>query len=149
AFSDPRFDVFMERMATTNTHRAECVVTAVSFDDTLIAGEIGFVNKDTYVSHVAAYDVTHARLSPGVLQFEDTIAACFDRGIKTIDLLAPSDPYKSQWASGSVDVYDFAVPLTAKGYVVAAVKSAWVQSALRAGVRILPQRLQQVVARVA
>lgn len=122
ALSSERFDKFMIRIATDTNTPEEVMVTSLVCNNRVASGEVGFICRERYVSHVAAYDIAYSDLSLGVLQMENTIEHCFDRGIKTFDLLAPSDPYKSQWASGAVTVTSFAHPLTLKGHLLLMLK---------------------------
>ncbi len=146
AFISTQFDAFMKRIVTAKNRSVHALVSAFSFDGQLVAGEIGFRHKSTYFSHVAAYDLNHARLSAGVLQFEDTIEHCIKCDIHTIDLLAPADPYKLEWATGTVRVDDVAIPLTAKGYVATVLRSGCVQTFMRKSARLLPDLLRGRIA---
>ena len=46
---------------------------------------------------------------------EETIQALMDRGFDTYDLLAPSDPYKHEWAARDTAVSDHALPVNLRG----------------------------------
>lgn len=146
AFSLHNFDAFMKCVTTTKTRSVGAMATVLSCDGQLVAGEIGFCHQKTYISHVAAYDLDYARFSPGVLQFEDTVERCFANGITTVDLLAPSDPYKLQWAKESVSVDDYAQAFTVKGYVTVALKSGRLRNVLRKVAGILPRSIRESVA---
>ncbi len=149
AFSRTEFDAFMNRVVAAKERSVNALVTAISFDEQLIAGEIGFRHKDTYFSHVAAYDLEYARLSAGVLQFEDTIEHCIQNKIHRIDLLAPSDPYKLDWATGTVRVDNLAIPCTPKGYVAVLVNSDMPQTLMRKCAKLLPKQLRETLTRAA
>jgi len=147
AFSTTQFDAFMRRAVTAQHRPVHALASAFSFDGQIVAGEIGFKNNDTYFSHVAAYDLDHARLSAGVLQFEDTIEHCIENNIRTIDMLAPADPYKVEWATGSVNVDDLALPLTVKGYVAVVLRSGWARAFMRRCANLLPKPVRTHLAR--
>ena len=150
AFASTQIDGFMGRAVAAKSRSISALVSAFSFDKQLVAGEIGFKNKTTYFSHIAAYDLDHARLSAGVLQFEDTIRHCIEHDIHTIDMLAPADPYKLEWATGAVGVDDLALPLTMKGYVAVTFRLGWARAWMQTCALLLPKIVRtHLVGRVA
>lgn len=75
----------------------------------------GFMHNGRYYTYMAAKNPGYDSYSPGRLHMEDLVRACSDRGLATVDFLLPAMPYKLTWATTSVEVQGFGVPLTARG----------------------------------
>lgn len=73
------------------------VLSRLTRDGELVAGEIGIVVGATYRSYLGAYDDAHAAHGVGALQLHATIGWCIDERLGQIDLMAPDDPYKRSW----------------------------------------------------
>ena len=106
AFADRRMLATLARVVAAA--ESGSVVSALTLDDRVIAGEIGFVQASRYVAYLGAYDQAFARHGVGRLQIFETISWCFENGIRTYDMLAPADPYKCELAPGAdpVSVHD-------------------------------------------
>lgn len=104
---------------------SSCVVSCLTLDGELVAGEVGFVSDDAYASYLGAYDVDQARLGVGTLQIIETVRWCYDNGIRTFDLLPPADDYKLQWTTPGChhEVADYVVPLHKLGSFGASILS--------------------------
>lgn len=89
------------------------VVSCLCLNGDLVAGEVGFVSGDTYLSYLGAYDPAHANLGVGTLQIMRTVGWCFEQGIRTVDLLPPADDYKLRWTTPDCqrEVADYILPL--------------------------------------
>ena len=90
----------------------------------------------------------HFSLGVGGVLAESTILNALERRYAAVDLLAPADPYKLEWATASVGVSDYLLPLSAAGRVYARLwvrfgRSLLRRIARRAGPRVaaLSQRL--------
>ena len=115
AFSTRLIDDFFNATTKENDHSAGIKVSELCVDNHPAAIEIGLLVKDYYGAHLGVYDADYIAHSPGSLQMQDTIAALIEKGVKTIDLFAPGDPYKYEWTDLSVPVYDFAYSTSMKG----------------------------------
>ena len=73
------------------------VLSRLTLDGALVAGEIGIVVGETYRSYLGAYEAAHAAHGVGALQLQSTIGWCIAQRLTTIDLMAPEDPYKRSW----------------------------------------------------
>lgn len=113
--ADQRFEAFFADIAALQTGDVACAVSVMTLDGTAIAHEIGLVGRDSYIAHVGVYDPAFRRYSPGILQIDDTVGSMIARGVGRVDLLAPNDPYKAQFATGAVPVADHAVAVSLKG----------------------------------
>jgi CelD/BcsL family acetyltransferase involved in cellulose biosynthesis len=120
--SSPVFDAgAWVKLLRSAVSSGAAVVTALRAGGKPTAIEVGFCERDTYVSYLGAFDPELAAFSPGQEQMLRTIAWCFEQGFSRYDLLAPADGYKRQWARSetSVAIDDYAVPLTHVGRGVA------------------------------
>jgi len=115
AFSSTVIDKFFDAATKENNHSANIKVSELCVDNHPAAIEIGILVKNYYGAHLGVYDQAYIAHSPGSLQMQDTIAALIEKGVKTIDLFAPGDPYKYEWTEQSVPVYDFAYSTSVKG----------------------------------
>jgi CelD/BcsL family acetyltransferase involved in cellulose biosynthesis len=120
--SSPVFDAgAWEKLLRSAVSSGAAVVTALRAGDVPTAIEVGFCERDTYVSYLGAFDPDLAAFSPGQEQMLRTIAWAFEQGFSRYDLLAPADGYKRQWArtETSVAIDDYAVALSHVGRGVA------------------------------
>lgn len=120
--SSPVFDAgAWEKLLRSAVSSGAAVVTALRAGGVPTAIEVGFCERDTYVSYLGAFDPDLAAFSPGQEQMLRTIAWAFEQGFSRYDLLAPADGYKRQWArtETSVAIDDYAVALTHVGRGVA------------------------------
>lgn len=143
ALSSGTFDSFLMRIAQKRTASFRTMVSSLSQGAKPLAIELGFVSKNTYFSHLAAYDVAAHSLSAGMLQFEDTINDCISNGITQIDLLAPSDAYKMDWTKKSVAVYDFGKAFSPVGALFLTMNGPAARQFAKALLQWLPYTLQR------
>lgn len=80
-----------------------------------IAEQWGFVHGGRYYAYVASRDFTIGEESPGKLHLKEVIETAFERRLALVDLLVPAMPYKLTWASGVMEVADYAVPVSLAG----------------------------------
>lgn len=102
---------------------SRAVVSCLTLDGRLVAGEIGFVAANVYHSYLGAYDTAFARFGVGTLQIMETVRWCFEAGIATIDLLPPDDPYKREWTQDGDrhEVADHVVSVGSLGLIGASI----------------------------
>src|SRR5690606_34071645 len=96
-----------------------------------IAEQWGFVHRGQYYAFVASRDFTHSEESPGKLHLGEVIRACSERGITRCDLGVPAMPYKLTWATDTVPVHDYALPVNATGWVVLHLWDGWLRPLLK------------------
>lgn len=137
--SDPRFEAFFADVAGATGSGVECAVSVMTLEGEAIAHEIGLAGPGAYVAHVGVYDPAYRRYAPGILQIDETVGTMIARGVDRFDLLAPNDPYKAQFASGSVAVCDHAVATSLKGSVAVHVVLRLVLPFLRSAKDALPK----------
>jgi len=92
-------------------------LSTLSLNGQAVAIELGFVSGQRYCSYLGAYDPRFKEFSPGALQCELTLKACFDDGLEVFDLLPPGDAYKFVWASAVNEIRHSALALTRLGHL--------------------------------
>ncbi len=81
--------------------------------------EISVLCRGRLFGHVLAPNPDHFSLGVGGVLAEMTIQNALEHRYAAVDLLAPADPYKLEWATASVGVNDYVLPLSAGGRVFA------------------------------
>lgn len=146
AFADDRVDAFFADAVATAERGCSALVSVLKLADRPVAVEIGLLCKGRYVSHIGAFDLDHARLSPGTLQMEETLRHCIeDRGADCLDLLAPGSDYKDVWADGSVRVRDYVLAKSPLGRLYAGAYLQTIRPGLKDGLTRLPAFLTRLV----
>jgi len=110
---DGRFETLVKVLA--DARQIDGRISTLLVDGEAIAMELGFVTGGRYLSYLGAYDPGFGEYSPGALQLERTLEACFAEGLEVFDLLPPNDPYKQSFASEAVPVASYHVALTVPG----------------------------------
>jgi CelD/BcsL family acetyltransferase involved in cellulose biosynthesis len=111
---DADFESLVASLASDNPGKT-ARVSALLLAGQPIAIELGFAVNGVYASYLGAYDTAYEDYSPGVLQLERTIEACFAEGFKVFDLQPPADAYKQSIAWEAMPVTSYALPLTRMG----------------------------------
>jgi CelD/BcsL family acetyltransferase involved in cellulose biosynthesis len=106
----------------------------------------GLASARSYHLYIGAFHPDFARFGAGNILTENVIAWCCDHGLSCYDMLAPQARSKSDWQTGEVPVYDFAIPLTARGRLYAGLIERRLKPGLRAAFYALPQPIRSAVA---
>jgi CelD/BcsL family acetyltransferase involved in cellulose biosynthesis len=86
--------------------------------DRPLAEQWGFVHGGRYYAFVASRDFSHSDESPGKLHLREILEACAGRGLRGCDLGVPVMPYKLTFATETIAVRDYALPMTPRGWLV-------------------------------
>ncbi len=116
---DPRFERFFVEAAEAKGGVPGLRVSAMRCGPETVGVEISVLCRGTLYGHVLAPNPDRLSLGVGGVLAEMTILNALERRYSGVDLLAPADPYKLEWATGSVGVGDYVVPLSAVGRVYA------------------------------
>ncbi|MBZ0211508.1 MAG: GNAT family N-acetyltransferase [Hyphomicrobium sp.] len=146
ALADPRMQRFFADAADGSGHPAGVIVYALEINGDKTAIDVLVGCKDRIATHIFAYDPKYAKDRVGAHLLERTIAQSFADGCPTFDLLAPADPYKLQWADGTVDVTDWAIPVSMKGAAYTRLYLRALRPLLKALLNSLPTPLSRVLA---
>lgn len=111
-----------------------------------IAGQWGFVYEGRYYAYISAREAGFAEFSPGRLHLGSVIAACKERGLDILELMAPAARYKLMWTDRVTGIHDMWMPLTARGTVTLGILEI-VLPGVRSLARSLPKGLKRRLAR--
>jgi len=137
AFQDRHFLDFC--LSLVNASDLDLLAMSLTHNGMPIAEQWGFVHGGRYYAFVASRDFSMGEESPGKLHLKNVIETGFERGLHTVDLLVPVMPYKLTWASGVVDVADYAVPVSLKGHARVHVWDRVLRPLAKAAYLALPQ----------
>ncbi len=115
ALMDPRFENFFADVADGQTHPVPMRVAAVECNGTPVGIELSFACGDRLFGHVISHHPDFEKKGAGSVLAEYAVKAAHEGGYAIYDLLAPADPYKSEWADGHMGVRDWAAPLSLAG----------------------------------
>jgi len=115
ALTDPRTQRFFADAAGPSACPSGIVVYALEVNGERAAIDVLVTAKQHIATHVFAYDPKYAKDRVGAHLLELTIERTFSEGYTTLDMLAPADDYKLRWADGTVEVTDWAVPVSRLG----------------------------------
>jgi len=137
---------FFADAAGTNSHPAGCIVTSLEVDGVPAAAEVLFECKGRIAVHVMAYDLAYEKAGVGALLFEQGVREAYAGGMTAIDLLAPGDGYKLDWADASVEVLDWCRPLTLQGYAYAKLYLDFIRPRARTAFAAMPASWRRLIA---
>lgn len=140
AFRDGDFTAFCKSLVA----RSDMSILAFSLthDGRPLAEQWGFVHGGRYHAYVASRDFSHSDESPGKLHLAEILAACAERGLKGCDLGVPAMPYKLTFATETIPVRDYALPVTPRGWVMVRLWDMGMRPALKRLVLAMPAGLR-------
>lgn len=141
---DPDFESLVTALAAPDS-RLDTRYSELTLDGRAIAIELGFVADGVYVSYLGAYDRAFEAFSPGMLQLESTLEACFTEGLVRFDLQPPADAYKQSLANSAIDVSNYSLALTTAGFAHGVIAAADPVRIARAVIDNLPARIRPVM----
>lgn len=113
---------FFRDAAASSSHPTGARTSVLKVGSQPAALQVSFVAKAHCAVHIIVYNLDFEKAGAGVLLMEDMIASAIDSGVETLDLLAPGDSYKLDWADGAIDVCDWTLALTRVGRLHNALK---------------------------
>lgn len=96
-----------------------------------LAEQWGFVHSGRYYCYVTSRDFAHIDESPGKLHLAEIIRSCMDMKLRACDLGVPDMPYKRTWATRTIAIKDYAIPLTLKGKIMCQVWDVFLRPKLK------------------
>jgi CelD/BcsL family acetyltransferase involved in cellulose biosynthesis len=115
--ADPRFERFFADVVHGCGRPAGATVLALTSHGTPAALKILIETNDAAFLHVAVFEPRFEKCGVGALLLEHVIGRTIEGGRRKFDLLPPRHNYKLDFADGSIFVRDYAVALSAKGWV--------------------------------
>ena len=146
AFADGAFSRFCTSLVVEE-QGLELMAMSLCHDGRPLAEQWGFVHNGRYYAYVASRDFGQTEESPGKLHLKEVIETCFARGLDAADFLVPAMPYKMTWASSAMPVADYALPVTARGWIGVRVWDRRLRPLGKALVLRMPKRLRAGVMR--
>lgn len=143
ALADSRATEFFADVAEGKGRPTGCRIATLRADGEPAAIEIAFGSKGHKCLHIIVYDVKREKSGAGILLMEHCFRAALAGGFHTYDLLAPGDAYKLDWADASVEVNDWAIPLSMMGRAYASIYLGFVRPQLKKGLTDLPTSWRQ------
>ena len=145
AFTDRRIESFLASALSGDCAGLDGRVGVITVSGRPASLLVGFLNKGYYAGFLTAYDAAYERHGPGSLLFEDAIAAAIGERMSRIDLLAPADAYKADWASGEVAIEDLCIPVTMAGRIYTRVIQARLRQGIKTSIESLPPKARRAV----
>ena len=146
AYGDDRITRFFSDAAEGSVKPCGCRLAVLSSAGQPVAIEIAVRCKERTALHIIVYDLDFEKSGAGILLLEQSLRNAADSGVACYDLLAPGDGYKLDWADGSVEVLDWAMPLSLKGKIYSKVYLGFVRERLKACHAALPAGLRRRLA---
>jgi CelD/BcsL family acetyltransferase involved in cellulose biosynthesis len=121
-------------------------VSALTCNGAAAAVEVSLECMRHRVAYLISYDVELAHYGVGIIVAEHSIRTAHERGLDRFDLLTPADAYKMEWSDASVDVHDWAMPLSFTGRLYAYIWLRVMKEYLKDSVKTLPAWLRRRLA---
>jgi CelD/BcsL family acetyltransferase involved in cellulose biosynthesis len=104
-----------------STGRGLAHVSRLDVGSTIAAANFGLMHRGSYTYVVASYDHGDlARFGPGTAHLHDLMQYSIEQGFKEFDFTIGDEPYKREWCDSELKLFDLVVPMTSRGYLVAA-----------------------------
>jgi len=146
--ADPRFERFFADVVHGCGRPAGATVLALTSQGTPAALKILIETKDAAFLHVAVFEPRFEKCGVGALLLEHAIGRTITDGRREFDLLPPRHNYKLDFADGSVFVRDYAVALSAKGWVYTR-GVLKLRSRIKRAITKMPKSVRRVIGRLA
>ena len=141
---DENFETLVSELVS-GASGIESRISTLLLDGKPIAIELGFVTGDRYLSYLGAYDPAYHAFSPGTLQLERTLEACFGEHLVAFDLLTPNDTYKTEWANTTVEVVSYGLALSSVGVLQREIARIDVVGLAKASMKRVPQPVRRAL----
>ncbi|MGD9804976.1 MAG: GNAT family N-acetyltransferase [Hyphomicrobiaceae bacterium] len=146
--ADVRFERFFADAAHGLGRPTGVTVMALTSAGTPAALKIMIESKDTAFLHVAVFEPSFEKCGVGALLLEHVVERTIGSGRGELDLLPPRHTYKLDFADGVVIVRDYAVALSAKGWIYTKAYLR-LRHKLKSGIEGLPKPLRRMIAKLA
>lgn len=145
ALSDARMARFFADAAEARVHDTGCIVSVVSSSGEPAALDVSFACKGRLAMHVIVFNLKYEKAGAGALLTEQCLKDAFKEGATTLDMLAPGDNYKLDWADDALEVNDWSMPMSLAGQAYARIYLGFVRDHLKSAMAAMPQSLRRIV----
>jgi CelD/BcsL family acetyltransferase involved in cellulose biosynthesis len=139
----------LARALPTAEDAPRMVVSRLALNGRTAAIEAGFRHRGVYHLYLGAFEPELAKLGPGNVLTQHVLEWCVANGVQRYDMLAPRSRNKREWQTNEVAIVDFALPLTLRGRLYAALALKRLAPAMRDLFYALPPRVRSCVAAIA
>ncbi|MDX2306865.1 MAG: GNAT family N-acetyltransferase [Hyphomicrobium sp.] len=146
ALADPRTEAFFKDALSSVDHSAGVEAAVLRSNGETAAVEIAITSHGRTAIHVIAYGLKFEKCGAGALLMEDSIRHAVERGVTTVDLMAPGDSYKFDWADCAVAVEDWSKARTTLGRAYTAVALKLVRKNLKTALMAMPLPMRRIMA---
>ncbi len=143
AISDSRMARFFADAAEGAVRPTNCVISVLKSAGETAALDVSFVCKGHLAMHVTVYNLRYEKSAAGVLLLEQCVRDSYADNIATFDMLAPGHGYKMAWADGTIDVIDWAQPMTMAGYAYARIYLEMLRTRVKSAIHAMPGILRR------
>jgi hypothetical protein len=127
-----------QRIRQYESAASRAMITRVMAGEEMLGIHYGLVFDDTLLWHTPVINIAFLDFSPLEVLMNAVAESCDNRGIGTIDLGLGDEGYKARFATDSRRVYEYIIPVSLKGYLIATLKAKLdVQRWRSQGVRVL------------
>jgi len=148
ALADERFERFFSNAAHGFDRPAGVSALALTSNGMPAALKIMIETDDTAFLHVAVFEPKYEKHGVGSLLLERLVERTILSGRSQLDLLPPRHTYKLDFADGIVTVRDYAIALSAKGWLYTQ-GFLRVRRRIKSAIEALPKPLRRVIGKLA
>lgn len=138
ALAEERFEKFFSDIAGAEQRPDDCRVAVLKLDDRPLAMTVGLRCRERIAQHIIVFDLEYQKSGVGVLILEQSLRNAFAAGAGCYDLMAPGDAYKMDWADATVQVRDWALPLSLAGRLYARHYLGTIRTGLKRAIAAMP-----------
>lgn len=146
AFRDGGFAAFCRSLV--GRVDVELMAFSLTHQGRPLAEQWGFVHGGRYYAFVATRDFSHPDESPGKLHLREIIETCAERGLIGCDLGVPVMPYKLTFATETIALRDYALPMTPRGWLMFHLWDVRLRPALKRMIMAMPAHLRGKLMRI-
>jgi len=115
-YSQPATASFYREVARWAATKGWLRLAFLRVDARPVAFELAFEQEGVVSLVKGGYDESSARFGPGIILLRELLQDAFERGVREVDLLGSSEPYKLRWAHGTRERSELVVlPATPRG----------------------------------
>lgn len=147
ALDDPRTRQFFEATARNPDKKTGVRLVTLHCGDELIAADLDYVAKGGSIAHVITYKLEYEKWSPGHLLAYMDLENAKQTGLHTFDFMAPWARFKMDWSDATIEVNDWAIPLSMKGSLWARIYLGFARDRLKKLYLSLPASIKKFSAK--
>jgi CelD/BcsL family acetyltransferase involved in cellulose biosynthesis len=136
---------FFKRLARRQSDTVQLVVSALTAGGKPVSWEIGLRQRGVHYAFLTSHVIDMEEFSPARLHMDLAQRLAIKNGIKSYDLMVPSDAYKESWSSHRCATADYHLPLSARGWVFGVIYLEQLRPVLRKAYYRMPERVLRLL----